>query len=226
MPSRPANGARMGFCLIVARMASALPWVCLSIASTVSRSACEIRFWLRSVRLRTALSRANSSCASSARSWASSKEVSSRTSRSPLDTTAPDSNAISCTRPAISGVTVTPWTAVTEPMAVSVPCHFSSCATAAETDSGGGAKFLPAAISFLIWSVFTPARTPTTRSTMKTASMILRVMSGKRSGGRMRRCVWRHWPCSAGARRPRGIAGRSALRFADPTGNRAPEAGP
>ena len=40
--------------------------------------------------------------------------------------------------PGISGVTVTPCTAVMEPMAVSVPCHFSSRTTAEETHSGGG----------------------------------------------------------------------------------------
>ena len=35
MPSRPANGARMVFFSIVARMASALAWVCFRVASAV-----------------------------------------------------------------------------------------------------------------------------------------------------------------------------------------------
>ncbi len=186
MPRRPANGARMVFFSIVARILSALPCVCFKVASAVSKSDCDTRFWLRSVRSRATLMRASSSWASSARSWASSAEVSKRTSRLLVDTTAPDSKAISRTRPAISGVTVTPCTAVTEPMAVSVPCHFSSRATTVETDSGGAAKLLPPAISFLIWSIFTPARAPTTRSTTKTAMNILRVISGQRRDERSR----------------------------------------
>ena len=108
--------------------------------------------------MRARLMRASSTCASMARSCASSDEVSSRTSRSPLATTAPDSKAISLTVPAISGVTVTPWTAVMEPMAVRVPCHFSSRTTAEETDSGGGAKALPAAMSVLDLQDFHPGQ--------------------------------------------------------------------
>jgi hypothetical protein len=42
--------------------------------------------------------------------------------------------------PAISGETVTPCAALIEPTAVSVSCHFSSCATADEMVSGGGTK--------------------------------------------------------------------------------------
>ena len=123
--------------------------------------------------------RASSACASSARSCASSDEVSSRTSRSPLFTMAPDSKAISRTEPGISGVTVTPWTAVMDPMAVRVPCHFSSRTVAEETDSGGCTNDLPVSMSFLICRVLMPDSPPRTPSTMRMAIAIL-VFMGER----------------------------------------------
>jgi hypothetical protein len=57
MPSLPANGARMVFFAMVARMPSALACACLSVASVASSSACETVWFSRSFRLRSALSR-------------------------------------------------------------------------------------------------------------------------------------------------------------------------
>jgi hypothetical protein len=111
------------------------------------------------------LSRASSVCASAARNCASSEDVSSRTSRSPGFTKAPDSKAISVTLPAISGATVTPCAALTEPTADSVSGQVSSCATAdAMVSTGTGGAVLR---SVLICNVFTAASPPATATTMR-----------------------------------------------------------
>ncbi len=154
MPSLPANGARMVFLAMVARMASALAWFCFSVASAVSSSDCETVLSARNFRVRSKVCFASCACASAARNCASSDDVSSRTSKSPCFTVAPDSKAISLTVPAISGATVTPCAALTEPTAGRVSGHFSSCATADATVSGGGAIIAAAPMSVLICKRF------------------------------------------------------------------------
>ena len=174
MPVRPANGARMVFFSMMARMLSALAWLVLAAISAASNSDCDTVFSFRRFCRRLRLMASHSCCAATPRNCASSEAVSSCTSRSPLATTAPDSKAISFTVPASSGVMVMPWTAAMEPMAASVFGHFSSRAANDETVSGGGAKVLPASISVLICNVFTPARPPKITTTSTRATVTLR----------------------------------------------------
>ena len=177
MPSRPANGARMVFLARTARRLSTCARVCLACASAASASAAETRFLARMVRARSRLARARSALAAADRSWACSMAVSSSTSTSPALTVAPDSNAMVLTVPETSALTMTPWTAVTEPMAVRVGCQRSAFTSAVVTVSGGGTNWAPCAA--IVWncSSLRPASAPPRSSRPTTVRMIFFVMS-------------------------------------------------
>src|SRR4030067_203888 len=78
-------------------------------------------------------------------SWASSALVSWRINRSPRSTFAPGSKAMCTTFPGSSAATVTPWTAVKEPTAVSGAPHHSAPAARREPREGGAGVRKPGA---------------------------------------------------------------------------------
>ena len=86
--------------------------------------------------------------------------VSSRTSKSPAFTVAPDSKAISTTVPAISGVIVTPCTAVREPTALNWLHQLWGWTCQVVTVSGGGTNCFPWSIILPICRALMPARMP------------------------------------------------------------------
>src|SRR5581483_2193011 len=66
--------------------------------------------------------------------------------------------------------------AVTEPIAVRLPCHFSAFTVATDTDSGGWAKLLPISASLRIWRALTPTKPAAINRTIATAITILRII--------------------------------------------------
>src|SRR5690606_122002 len=133
----PSNGARMVFCAIRARWASA--WARVWAASLVrsSTSAWETSFCPPSSRQRSRWVAASRAAASSAFSWASSLAVFNCTSRSPLRTRCPDSNAMRWTTPPASVVTWVPLSATRVPTASAVSLQFSARASKVLTCTAG-----------------------------------------------------------------------------------------
>ena len=103
--------------------------------------------------------------------WASSVEVSRRTSTWPFLTVAPESKAISRTVPGSSAPRVVAWTATSVAMAGREGCQVLAFTGAEVTDSGGGLKVSPTAIMAPIWPPFTPARASTTRRRPRTVKI-------------------------------------------------------
>ncbi len=85
-----------------------------------------------------------------------------------LPTVSPLSKRISLTMPGRSALTVTPWTASSEPMARRVGCHRAGWITVVVTAAGGGsnAPLFASATTLLICNAFTP---PTITNRMNTA---------------------------------------------------------
>ncbi len=114
--------------------------------------------------VRSRLVFASVAAASAARSWASSKEVSCFSRRSPARTLVPGSKAICTTLPANSVSTVTPWTAWSDPTAGKRDSQVCLRATAVVTVSGGGVCSAWALIR-PIWRNLIPPRPATSAIT-------------------------------------------------------------
>src|SRR5215470_16234039 len=182
MPSTPENGARIVFRSIAALISPTLAFAWRSSAVALSNSARETtrsssRPWMRSK-----FTRARSRCASAAASCARSCRVSWTARTSPSRTASPDSNAIRSTTPGRSALTVTPRTAATVPMAVSVDGHSSRAATIVVTASGGGWYAAPCAIMVWICLTFTKPRAATIPSVTASITIIRFHMSSSPHG--------------------------------------------
>ena len=92
------------------------------------------------------------------------------------------------TIPGRSALTVTPWTATTDPIALSDEDQCSTCATVVVTASGGGCQEAPCAIAALIWKNFTVPMQAMT-ATSAASVMIIRFL--------MRRLLYRVVPVTS-----------------------------
>ncbi len=134
-------------------------------------------FFVTNSRARSRLSLARATAVSAELSWACSDAASNRKSKSPFSTAVPGLKVISTTFPGSSAATVTPWTAESDPTAVRLDCHVSTCTLAVVTIAGGGVTCLPASIICRICKNLIPARAPTTSSRPRRMRMIRLAMT-------------------------------------------------
>ena len=138
MPSRPLNGATIGFCAMTASTRLTAACAVSRLARAVSRLASDVtRLLIRSVWRWKATSASCSVALPLARS-ASSTATSSCTSLAPCSTSWPLSKKISVTTPATCVVMSTPCEAISVPIEVSCSPHFSTLAASAVTVAAGG----------------------------------------------------------------------------------------
>ena len=203
MPTSPSNGAVSRFLATSAFISSTDAFICATWLSAVSQSDCAIAFFAMRSRFRSRSVFASPSRASAERSCASSCCVSSFTSRSPIFTGLPDSNAISDTIPARSVLTVTPFTAFSEPTARSTGCHVCGFTVTVVTAAGGGPNFAPSAIPLRTIVYF---QNPTTAMNVaaRTSMMSIRFFMEKMRGVSAPR--WALW-CGRRASEPGARAG-------------------
>ncbi len=126
--------------------------------------------------MRSRLIRERSRADSAAASCASSCRVSRCTSTSPAFTARPESKKIFSTMPGWSALTVTPWTAVTVPIAFTVADHASGRATVVVTASGGGLNAFPIATAAFTWWALNAPSAPTKAATTRSIRIIRFIM--------------------------------------------------
>src|SRR5690606_37096785 len=137
MPSSPLKGARIVFCAISARCASACARELAAVATRCCISSSETSWSRPSCCQRSACTSASLAAVSSDLSVASSLSVFRRTSTSPALTGCPASNSIARTTPPASVVTSVPLTATRVPTASLSSLQRSVVAVAALTAAAG-----------------------------------------------------------------------------------------
>src|ERR1043165_9037567 len=183
MPRRPENGARIVLRSIVALASPTCATACLESASALSKASCAPMPFAAKSLARSYETFVHVTAASAAASCARSCFVSRRTRTSPLFTARPESKSISATTPGRSALTVTPCTAATVPMALSVVFHDAGWAMTVVTASGGAAQLCD--IAFLICRNLKPptaAMNATTTASMRSMRLAIASSSGYPSG--------------------------------------------
>ena len=160
MPSRPANGARIDFCVIFSRRSSSAAFARCRSVSRTSRSNAETSFSLISSRARVRLISASFRSATSPSSCACSSAEYCWTSRSPAATELPDSKCMAVIWPATCAVTSTPRDARSEPTAGIAGVHDSEVAVVVETVTGGNGVAAMAACIWPFTYAFQPKSAP------------------------------------------------------------------